>query len=387
MNKTLICLIPKTRHLESADQFRSISLCNVTLKIATKLIADRLRGALDSIISPAQSAFIHRRLISDNILIVHEVFHYIKKRKKDWTKLFALKLDMRKAYNRLDWRFVEAILSRLGFHHRWVQLVMECIRSVSYSLLINGSTKVTINPSCGIRQADPLSSALFILCSQVLSSVITAAEANGSIQGIRVRNRGPKMTHLLFADDCLLFGQANLQEVTTLKDCLELYCKASGQEVKSSLTFSPNTHSSFKRWFSKIIKIPYDDGPSKHLGLPTEFGTSKAILFNDLKDKTLKRMQGWKQNLLSHAGKEVLLKSIAFYMSNFASSHFKLLSSFHSQIRKVTTNFYWGDSTNKNKIYWVSGSRLCRSKQKGGLSFKDPKLENQALLSKLAWRL
>ncbi|XP_043700051.1 uncharacterized protein LOC122650727 [Telopea speciosissima] len=177
-------------------------------------------------------------------------------------------------------------------------MVMSSLKSVSYKLIINGGIRGTVIPSRGIRQGDPISPELFILYSQALSSIISTLESSGLLRGIQVQNRTKQISHLLFADDCLLFSEMKLQEVCQLKLCLETYCKASGQAVnlsKSSLSFSPNTPLHFRRWFSRILKISYGKSPSKYLGLPTEFGLSKSSLFKDISEKTGKRLSGWKQ--------------------------------------------------------------------------------------------
>ncbi|XP_043724221.1 uncharacterized protein LOC122671182 [Telopea speciosissima] len=197
---------------------------------------------------------------------------------------------MRKAYDRLEWSFIEGMLLKLGFSRNWVQLVMTCITSVSYSLLVNGCIKGAISPSRGIRQGDPISPSIFILCSQALTAIIKKAEMEGNLKGVK--------------------------EVNSLKDCLDLYCSATGQAInfhKSSLMFSPNTHERIKRWFARILKVKHGDGPSKYLGLPTHFGVTKKEVFDDIKEMTLSKLQGWKGKLLSHVGKEVLLKASSSY--------------------------------------------------------------------------
>ncbi|XP_043698530.1 uncharacterized protein LOC122649300 [Telopea speciosissima] len=327
MNETYICLVPKVDQPEKVDQFRPISLCNVSVKIISKIFANRLKGCLDDIISPYQFAFVPRRSISDNILMAHEAYHYIKKRTKGKRKLMAIKLDMAKAYDRLEWKFIEKVFLRLGFSEKWVHMIMACITLVNYKLLINGSIRGGVIPSRGIRQGDPLSPAIFVLCSHALSSLLMVATSHGPIQGIKVRNRITPLTHLLFVDDSLVFYGVSLQEVQNIKACLDIYCDASGQQIncgKSSLTFSPNTHPRFKRWFSRILKMTYGDGPRKYLGLPIEIGVSKHEIFKEIKEKTINRMQGWKQKFLSKAGKEVLIKSVAMSMNSYAASHFKL---------------------------------------------------------------
>ncbi|XP_043703872.1 uncharacterized protein LOC122653966 [Telopea speciosissima] len=225
---------------------------------------------------------------------------------------------------------------------------------------------------------------------KVLSSLFAEAERNKLIKGVRVRGRAPPISHLHFADDCLIFSEVKLQEINHLKDCLDTYCQASGQEIdfsKSNLTFSPNTPTKFKRWFSRILKVRYGNGPSKYLGLPPEIGVSKAEVFKDITSRMCQRVQGWKQSMLSQAGHEVLIKSVASTISSYAGSHFILPASHHDSTRSKMSNFFWGQKEDKRTLHWISWTRLCRSEEKGGLGFKDPTLHNRVLLAKVAWRL
>ena len=132
-------------------KFRPISLCNVIYKLISKVLANRLKSLLPSIVSENQSAFQARRVITDNILVAFETLHYMKTQQNGSTGFMALKLDMSKAYDRVEWSFLECLLRKLGFHNRWVDLMMECITTVSYSILINGEPSQTIYPSRGLR--------------------------------------------------------------------------------------------------------------------------------------------------------------------------------------------------------------------------------------------
>ena len=123
-------------------KFRPISLCNVIYKLISKVLANRLKSLLPSIVSENQSAFQARRVITDNILMAFETLHYMKTQQNGSTGFMALKLE---------WSFLECLLRKLGFHNRWVDLMMECITTVSYSILINGETSQTIYPSRGLR--------------------------------------------------------------------------------------------------------------------------------------------------------------------------------------------------------------------------------------------
>lgn len=138
VNHTHLDLIPKVPHLETIEQFRPIGLCNFNYKVIAGVITNRLRSILGTIIDNSQSAFVPNRLITDNILITHELMHFLKRKKKGKTAYMALKLDMYKACYRIEWSFVRRMLNALGFPNKWINLTTECISTVTYSIQING---------------------------------------------------------------------------------------------------------------------------------------------------------------------------------------------------------------------------------------------------------
>jgi exonuclease III len=196
LNSTNIVLIPKKKSPTHVTDYRPISLCNVLYKLMAKVLANRLKKVLNSIISPNQSAFVPGRLITDNVIVAFEALHSMTTRIKGRKGYIALKLDMSKAYDRVEWDFLELIMRKLGFQERWVDLIMTCVRTVTYSVLINGRPFGHIRPSRGIRQGDPLSPYLFILCAEGLSTLIHKAKREGKITGIPVAKGGTKITHL-----------------------------------------------------------------------------------------------------------------------------------------------------------------------------------------------
>ncbi|XP_035539661.1 uncharacterized protein LOC118344031 [Juglans regia] len=275
INSTFIALIPKKKNPLKVIEFRPISLCNVIYKIISKAIANRLKKVLHGIISPSQSAFVPNRLITDNVIVAFEAFHTMNCKMTGKEGYMALKLDMSKAYDRVEWSFLRVVLYNLGFSSQWVELVMKCIETVSYALMVNGVPQPEFYPTRGLRQGDPLSPYLFILCAEALSNLIHKAEGNKLIHGVTVARGKIRISHLFFADDSLLFCKANAVEWGNLVNLLRSYEMASGQRLnlkKTSIMFSQNTARSTQDYILSIAgrrsAMPYE----KYLGLPSIWG-------------------------------------------------------------------------------------------------------------------
>ena len=184
------------------------------------MLANRLKVILPYIIFENQSTFLFGRLIIDNVLVVFELMHYLEHKKEGKDGFAAIKLDMSKAYDRLEGGFIKLVMIKMGFHEKWVELVMHCINSVSYSILVNGAAYGNITPTRDLRQGDPISPYIFLLCADGFSSLIHDAAKNHKISEVSICKGCPKITHLFFTDDSLLFCKENSQECQNLVNIL-----------------------------------------------------------------------------------------------------------------------------------------------------------------------
>ncbi|KAK4263572.1 hypothetical protein QN277_028965 [Acacia crassicarpa] len=208
INATNIVLIPKVDKPEEVHHFRPLGLCNVSYKIIAKILTNRMKDILSRIISPHQRAFIKGRMIQDNLILTHEAFHFLRRKKKSRKWEMALKIDMNKAYDRVEWDFLEAVMLRIGFCQGWVSKIMACITTSAFTLQIDGCRVSEFKPGRGVRQGDPLSPYMFVIASKVLSNMLQKHVARKDLKGVKLARDAPVLSHCFFADDAILFASA-----------------------------------------------------------------------------------------------------------------------------------------------------------------------------------
>ena len=206
-----------------------------------------------------------------------------------------LKMDMERAFDRMEWSFLLAILEKLGLCPLWISWIKTCISSVSFSTLLNGSPFGHFYPERGLRQGDPLSLFLFILGSEVFSRLLFKEERKDCIFGLRISRNYFTIHHFLFADDLFMFGKAFVSEAACFKSCLNKYCSWSGQSIsasKSSIRFSKNTNPVTLNSILTIFPHSTNHSKSLYLGLPIFMGNSKKKAFQSIIDNVLGRIEG-----------------------------------------------------------------------------------------------
>ncbi|XP_028790032.1 uncharacterized protein LOC114746021 [Neltuma alba] len=344
LNKTNVVLIPKVENAECVGQYRPIGLCNFAYKIVSKVLANRMKPILARIISQNQRAFIEGRLIQGNIIIAHEAYHYLKNKKKCRKYEMVVKIDMNKAYDRLEWRFIEEVMRKMGFSEKWIAWIMECVQSVMLNLVIGGKKITEIEMRRGIRQGDPLSPFLFIIAADALSSMVQWHVDMGLLKGIKLAKHYPILSHCFFANDSLFFINAKRNNCRRLMEILNVYSQASGQTInldKSCVFFSKNTVEKVKQEAFEVLGISASMNPGRYLGLPVIWSRSKVEALRFVKNKMGLKVQGWKQRLLTFAGREIMIKAVANAIPIFSMSCFKFPKNVCMELDSLNQDDLW----------------------------------------------
>lgn len=185
LNRTNIVLVPECENPNTVRDLRPISLCNMVYKILSKVLCNRIKCTLPELVDKAQSAFISSCSIQDNVLIAFETIHSMKRRNKGKFGDVALKIDISKAYDRVDWNYLEKILVKLGFCSKWVNWVMLCVRSVEFSVIVNDNLVGPIHPARGLRQGDPFSPIFSLFVLKVYPLLSKGQIEGGSFMGAK----------------------------------------------------------------------------------------------------------------------------------------------------------------------------------------------------------
>ena len=322
-------------------------------------------------------------------MVAQEALHKFKvmKGKKG---LVAWKIDLTKAYDKIQWGFIRHVLTEIGVRGILLDLIMWCVTSVQYRVVINGEVSEPFTPGCGIRQGDPLSPYIFVMCMEKLSHLITQKVGFGTWKGVKISTGGPSLSHLFFADDLILFGQATLSQARSMKECLDVFCGLSGQQVsypKSRVFCSKNVRDSDARLIAGACDSPLTSDLGNYLGVPLIHGRISTKTYDVIVEKTKKCLAAWKCDSLSIAGRATLIKSVTSALPVYAMQSVKLPVEICNKLDKLNRDFLWGHSASKSAAHLVSWDTVCLPKHSGGLGIKKSKAMNQALLAKAGWRL
>lgn len=236
----------------------------------SKILVHRIKPFLPSLISPMQAAFLEGRRSSDNVIISQELIHSLKSRKgKDG--YIVVKINLEKAYDLLEWSFIKMVLEHFNFPKNIINLIMSCIATTLTLILFNGSKLDPFQPSRGIRQGDPLSLYLVLLCMEFLEAQITNICEEKKWDKIKASKNGLSFSHIFFADDLMLFTKANSKNCEAIIEVLDNFCNLARQKVslgKFHIYFSNNVTRRRKRNICRKTGINVTNDLGRYLGSP-----------------------------------------------------------------------------------------------------------------------
>ncbi|GKV34368.1 hypothetical protein SLEP1_g42745 [Rubroshorea leprosula] len=334
LNSSFLTLIPKKLNPRELKDFRPISLIGCVYKILSKVLANRLKNVMSEIISETQSAFIGGRQLVDSVLVLNEVVDEVRNRK---TPAFVFKADFQKAYDCVNWTYLDWMMERFGFGAKWKGWIKECLSTARCSVLVNGSPTEEFELERGLRQGDPLSPFLFLMIMEGLNGLVKKAESEGLLQGIEIGKKGLTVSLLQFADDTVILGRADSENILTVKAIL--------------------------RWFEIMS------------GLRINYSKSSIHGFNV--------KESWVRGAVGTLRCESFVVNLP--SGNLPCCPLAVASRYFSRV------FLWGGGVGgneeKRKISWVKWEDICGSKVNGGLGVPDLNRRNWALLGKWWYRL
>ncbi|XP_022007560.1 uncharacterized protein LOC110906790 [Helianthus annuus] len=387
INHTIIALVPKKDSPNSVQDYRPISCCNVLFKCISKIITDRIKGSLDGLVSINQSAFVPGRKITDNILLTQELMHnyHIDR----GPSRCALKIDIHKAYDTVNWSFLEAVLLGFGFHSTMVRWIKNCVSTVSYSPSINGELHGYFCGKRGLRQGDPLSPYLFTLVMEVLSLLLQRASKVDSGFRFHAHCAKQKIINVSFADDLFIFAHADCVSVKLIRDALQKFTRISGlvPSAPKSPIFFCNVQPYVKDQILGLM--PFQEGslPVRYLGVPL---ISSRLAYSDCKilvERVQRRIDNWLSKSLSFAGRLQLINSVIAAMYSYWASVFMLPVRIVKDLEKCMRRFLWNggvQGSSRSKVAWKD---VCLPKIEGGLGIRSVVDVNKALISSHAWSI
>ena len=234
-------------------------------------------------------------------------------------------------------------------------------------------------------QADPLSPYIFIICTNILSCMLQNLEDTGTLKGVAINKGGLPISHLLFADDIIIFFKVTNRNTNKLSQTLQSFCEMSGQKIngtKSVMVVSPNCDEAIKEDLARKSKVNIAAKIGKYLGIPIDLGTTKREIGNQIIDRLQSRLQTWKGKLLSPAGKLTLIKSVMQAMPIYSMSIHRLPKDACNRIDRIIRDFWWGNTVEVRKLHTIAWDIICKPKEIGGVGIRKSEQFNQAILAK-----
>ncbi|KAI3710195.1 hypothetical protein L2E82_39969 [Cichorium intybus] len=385
-NSSFITLVPKIKDPTSLSDFRPISLIGVIYKIISKTLALRLKRVVGGVISDVQSAYVEGRNILDGPLVINGLYSWANRTKK---KLLLFKVDFDKAFDSVNWGYLDSTMEQMGFGTKWRSWISGCLRSSRTSVIINRSPTYEFQISKGVRQGDPLSPFLFIIAMEGLNVALEAARDKGLFKGVKLPRNGPNLTHLFYADDAIFVGEWDRTNLKNLARILRCFHIASGLKVnfnKSRVFGIGAPEAEIANW-ANIFGCEVGSFPFTYLGVPVGANMNLTKNWKPIVNKFKAKLSKWKSKSLSFGGRLTLISSVLGNLPTYYFSLFTAPIAVTESLERIRRSFLWGGHEDKRPIHWVAWEKVTASKSAGGLGVGSIRSLNIGLIVKWWWRL
>ncbi|XP_074270865.1 uncharacterized protein LOC141594771 [Silene latifolia] len=382
INSTNMTLIRKCERPQNVTQLRPVACFNVIYKAISKILCSRLGSILPDIVDQNQGAFIKGRSILENILICQDLIRLYNRPTISPRCMF--KIDLQKAYDTFEWKFINQLLDALNFPLQFKELVMQCVSTASFSLSLNGENFGFFQGKRGLRQGDPLYPLLFTLCMDYLTRIINYVARKRGFK-FHPLFKELKLTNLMFADDVLMFCKGDASSMLLILKAFNTFSKTSGLKVspsKSNAYFN-GVYDTLKNDILSVSGFKERSIPFKYLGMPIQTTRHRRKDCDVLIEMICKRIHGMGANKMSYAGRLVLIKAVLTTFHSYWTSIFIIPKGVIKKIEAICRNFLWDGSVEYKRVPLVAWTTICRPKEEGGLDIQDQVLWNKAMVGKL----
>ncbi|WOL00311.1 hypothetical protein Cni_G09024 [Canna indica] len=335
------------------------------------MLVNRIRPWIRKLISKKQVAFIEKRRLQDNIVILSEVVDIVSRSKRK-NPFFIINLDLEKAYDRVDWKALMGVCRLMNFPEKFIGWVKACLKAANYRCVLNGEQSEVFKSNKGVRQGDPLSPYLFIVLQELLSKLINREVEKGNLKVFKYK--GMHISHLLFVDDIIMVIKCCESSCRCLIEVLNFYGKVTNQRInygKSEVFFPCEFPKKRKEVFSRMLGIKEGGLPIKYLGAYVDKGKISVNVQRQMIEKAENRLESWASKDIFQAGKVVLINSVVNSMPIHTLSIMWINSKIIKEHEKLIRDFLWKLGKKKYGFHLVNWKKVSLCKAEGGLGVKD----------------
>nr|XP_009592142.1 uncharacterized protein LOC104089033 [Nicotiana tomentosiformis] len=338
-------LRPLLRQLNNKEfrgikEYTQISCCTVLYKLIAKVLDNRLQKVIASIISDTQAGFIRGRKVADNVLLDHELVKSYSR--KNISPRCFIKVDIQKAYDTVDWRYLQQMLEGLGFPNKFTKWIVECVTTVNYTILINRETTKPFDAAIGLRQGDQMSPFLFAIAMEKLSRNLKTLKQKKAFHYHPMCSR-LDLTRLSFADNLLLFVRGDAASIALLHDRFNSFSAASSLKANLAKSSIYCRGVSLEMKHDIHQKLGYSQGSLffRYLGIPLDTKKLFVMQWQPLIDKIVARISSWKTKKLSYAGRIQFVQHVNFGIQAYWAQIFIILAKIVKAIDAYCKSYVW----------------------------------------------